>query len=265
MSSTEFQARSSLSVTLSVWRALLLREALTRISGGRAPWVWLLLEPVFHMAFMVTALAVIRHRVVGGIDSAVWVMVGMLAYFMFRRPAMQGIEGISANRALFTYRQVRPIDTVMVRAALEGIVMVIVSLIVLCGAALLGMPVLPDDPLMVFGGFFGLWLLGLGFGMACSVPNELVPEFGHLLKFIMTPLYLLSGVLFPIALVPYPYLNWLMFNPVIHGVEAVRAGYANHYHPPADLSLGYLYAFALVLVLLGLALHVRFVQRLIAR
>ena len=257
--------RSSLGVTLSVWRALLLREALTRISGGRVPWVWLLLEPMFHMAFMVFMMAVIRHRVVGGIDAAVWVMVGMLAFFMFRRPAMQGTEGINANRSLFAYRQVRPADTVIVRAFLEGMLMLIISFVVLSAAALFGLPVLPDDPLLVIGAFFGLWLLGLGFGLTCSVPNELVPEFGQLLKFVMMPLYLVSGAIFPIGMVPFPYRDWLMLNPIVHGVEGVRLGYADYYHAPAGLSLEYLYAWALVLLFSGLALHVRFVQRLIAR
>ncbi len=217
------------------------------------------------MAFMVIVFTVIRHRVIGGIDSAVWVIAGMLAYFMFRRPAMQGIEGINANRALFTYRQVRPVDTVLVRSWLEGSLMLIVAFVVLAGAGLLGLPVIPDDPLLVLGSLFGLWILGLGFAMACSVPNDLVPGFGHLIKLVMTPLYLLSGVLFPITLVPYPYQQWLMFNPVVHGVESIRLGFGAHYHVPAGLSLPFLYAFGFGLLFIGLALHVRFVERLIAR
>lgn len=257
--------RSSFSITLSVWRALLLREALTRISGGRAPWIWVLLEPVVHMAFMVIIMTVIRHRVVGGIDSAVWVMVGMLAFFMFRRPAMQGLEGINSNRSLFAYRQVRPVDTVIVRAAMEGTLMLLVAFVVLGCATLFDKQVFPDDPLMVISSFLGLWLFGLGFGLICSVPNELIPEFGQLLKFIMMPLYLVSGAVFPIELVPYPHRDILMMNPIVHGVEGVRQGYADYYHAPAELSVMYLYAFAFVLIFLGLALHVRFVQRLIAK
>ncbi|HNM20864.1 MAG TPA: hypothetical protein PKJ66_00095, partial [Rhodocyclaceae bacterium] len=59
-------SRSSLSVTLSVWKALLLREALTRVSGGRAPWAWLVLEPVVHIFFLAFVMLVVRQRLVAG-------------------------------------------------------------------------------------------------------------------------------------------------------------------------------------------------------
>jgi len=36
-----------LRVTFSVWKAMFLREAVARLSAGRAAWLWLLLEPVF--------------------------------------------------------------------------------------------------------------------------------------------------------------------------------------------------------------------------
>lgn len=257
--------RSSLSITISVWRSLLLREALSRISGGRVPWVWLLLEPVVHMSFMVFIFTMIGHHVIGGIDVVLWIIVGFLAFFVFRRSATQGVNGINANRALFTYRQVRPVDTILVRSALEGLIMILITLIVLAGAGLLGKSVFPDDPLMVFSAFFGLWLLGLGYGLMFSVPNELIPESGQLLSFAQTPLYLLSGVMFPAGMLPHTYREWVLYNPIVHGVELARVGYANYYHGDPALSLTYLYTCAFALLFFGLALQLRFVQRLIAR
>jgi len=257
--------RSSLGITLSVWRALLLREALTRISGRRAPWLWLLIEPMVHMAFFVFIFAVIGHRVVGGIDSGMWIIIGMLAFFMFRRCAQQGLEGIKANRALFAYRQVRPVDTVIVRAVMEGLLMLIISLVILALAALLGYAVLPDDPLKVLLSLFGLWLVGLAFGLMLSVPNELIPEFGFLVRFLMMPLYLISGVMMPIAVVTPQFRQWLLINPIVHGVESIRLGYASYYHAPSDISLQYLYSVATFMLFLGLLLQVRFSQRLITQ
>lgn len=257
--------RSALSITLSVWRALLLREALTRISGRRAPWLWLLVEPMVHMAFFVTIFAVIGHRVVGGIDSGMWIIIGMLAFFMFRRSAQQGLEGIKANRALFAYRQVRPVDTVIVRAVMEGLLMLIIALVILAIAALLGYTILPDDPLTVFLSMFGLWLVGLAFGLLFSVPNELIPEFGFLVRFMMMPLYLISGVMMPITMVAPQFRQWLLVNPLVHGIESVRLGYANYYHSPGEISLLYLYACATIMLFLGLLLQVRFSERLITQ
>lgn len=257
--------RSSTNITLSVWRALLLREALTRISGGRARWIWLFLEPMVHMAFLVFIFTVIGHRIIGGVDTGTWVITGMLAFFMFRRTGQQGVQGISANRALFTYRQVRPVDTVIVRAVMEGLLMLLISLCVLAAAGLIGYEMLPDDPLQVMASIFCLWFFGLGFGLVLSVPRELVKEFEFLINFSMLPIYLISGVMVPPAMLPPHFREVIMLNPIVHGIESARQGYASFYHTAAGVDLGYLFAWAALLVFLGLALQVRFSRRLIAQ
>lgn len=257
--------RSDYAVTLSVWKALFLREAVARLSAGRAAWLWLLLEPVFHVIFLMFLFTVGRVRVVGGIDTAVWLMVGLLAFFMFRRTATQAKNAISANQALFAYRQVKPVDSVLVRAVLEGFLMIIIAVILFSGSGLLGLGIVPADPLAVLEAFFGLWLVGLGFGLMTSVVSELVPEVGKLIDMIMTPLYFVTGVIFPIASVPQPYRDWLMLNPVAHGLEAARLGFAPYYHAVPELSIAYIYAFALASIFLGLALHNRFAIRLLTQ
>ena len=72
--------RSAVGVTLSVWKALFLREAVHRLFNRRAAWVWLLLEPIVHIVFLMFLFAVVRLRSIGGIDTALWLMVGMLAF-----------------------------------------------------------------------------------------------------------------------------------------------------------------------------------------
>lgn len=257
--------RSATQITWSVWQALFLREALTRISSGRAAWFWLLAEPVLHIAYMVLILVGLRMRNVGGIDGVVWVIAGMLGFFAFRRTGTQAGNGVSANRSLFTYRQVLPVDAVLVRGALEGFMMVLVTAVLLAVAAMFGHDVMPDDPLAVLQAWLALWLFGLGFGLIVSVVGELLPEFNKILGFVMMPLYLISGVMFPISSVPLPLREWLMLNPVVHGLEAMRLGFAPYYHAAPELSLSYLYGGALSSVFLGLALHRRFALRLVTQ
>jgi capsular polysaccharide transport system permease protein len=254
--------RTPTSVTLSVWKALFLREAVNRLRTGRAAWLWLLLEPVIHIVSLMVVFSIIRMRDVGGIDVAVWLMVGMLAFFMFNRTATRSMNAISANGALFTYRQVKPVDTVLVRVSLEGFLMILVAIILFTGAGLFGLDIIPADPMAVLEAFFGLWLIGAGLGLIASVTTQLIPEAGKAIEFSSKPVYFLSGAIFPIAIVPPPYREWLILNPVAHGLEAARLGFAPHYHAIPELSLAYLYGFALVTIFLGLALHHRFAMRL---
>jgi capsular polysaccharide transport system permease protein len=260
----ETAPRSRIAITLSVWNALLLREALSRLFGRRVAWFWLLTEPVFHIAYLMFLFAVVRVRHVGGIDTPLWIMLGLLGYFMFQRPSRQAAGAITANRQLFAYRQVLPVDTVISRALLEGFLMVVVTLLLLVGAGAFGFEVWPDDPLRALVALLGLWCCGLGFGLLSSVAIELTPELGRVLNMLTRPLYMISGVVFPIGALPPPFRDWLMLNPLAHALEAIRLGFAPYYHAVPGVSMGYVFGFALVLLVAGLGMQVAFERRMVA-
>lgn len=257
--------RSPLAVTLAVWRAIFLREALDRLFDMRAAWFWLLMEPVLHIGFITFIFTMMRLRTVGGIDVTVWIIVGMLAFFMFRRTAVQVMHAVDSNKPLFAYRQVKPFDTSIVRGGLEAFLMVMVALVILTVAAFLGHDVLPDDPLQVLAAMFGLWLFGVGYGLVASVLMALVRETEHILKIVMMPLYLISGVIMPISAVPQPYRDLLLINPLVHGLELVRQGFATYYHMVPGVSMGYLYMWGIVSFFLGLVLYRRFALQLVMK
>ncbi|MCC2673172.1 MAG: transporter [Ramlibacter sp.] len=257
--------RTSFEVTRSVWTALLLRESLTRLFSSRGAWFWLLAEPTFHIAYMMIIFTVIRIRHIGGIETAAWIMIGFLSFMAFRRTASQSMQAVNSNQALFTYRQVKPIDTVLTRALLEGVLVVVVSITVIAAAVFVGVDAVPDDPLSVMAVFVGMWLLAVGFALTMSIVVELAREIGKMVNFVMTPLYFISGVIFPIASVPPPYRDWVMLNPLAHGVEAARKAFAEHYHGAPETDITYIYAFALVLLFLGLALHRVFALKLVTK
>lgn len=265
MSARLLKARTPANITIAVWRALFLREALTRIVSRRAAWFWLIAEPIFHISYLMVLYTVVRIRTIGGIDTAIWIMVGLLAFLMFQRTGSQVSSAIESNQSLFAYRQVKPIDTLLVRGALEAFVMIISFTVLLCCAGVWGYSVIPADPLAVLVALTGLWLLGMGWGLITSVAIALVPELGKVLKIVMRPLYFISGVLHPIAAVAVPYRDWLLFNPIVHGLEAARLGFAPTYHAVDGLSISYLYGCALVTVFFGLSLHRHFAVRLVTR
>lgn len=255
--------RSSLLITFTTWKALFLREAITRLATGRDA-LWILLDPIIQILFLVWMFNVIRMRAVGGIETSMWIMVGIASYDMFRSTMSRAMNAVSANKALFTYRQVKPVDTVFVRSGMEGFLMILTMIILFSGAGLFGVTVLPIDPLAVLEAMLGLWLIGLGLALILSVVQDLVPELAKIINIAMMPLYMCSGVIFPMSSIPQPYRDWLLFNPLIHGVEAARLGFSPYYHAIPELSIAYIYGSALVFLFLGLALQVRFTNRLMA-
>lgn len=240
--------------TLAVWQALFLREALDRFFGSRAAWAWLLVEPAMHIGFMSAVWGMMRRNSMGGINVSMWIILGMLSFFLFRRTAVQTLHALDCNKAFFAFRQVRPFDVALVRASVEAFSMVFISLFILGCAAMMGLDVLPDDPLKALLALSGLWLFGLGYGLVTSVCMRLVPDSGHVFQILMMPLYLISCVIMPLTFIPPPYRDWLLWNPLVHGLELVRLGFFSNYHT-LDVSFSYLYAWATGSIALGLALY----------
>lgn len=254
--------RSSGSITWAVWKALFLREAVSRLSAGRAAWVWILLEPVVHLVFLNVLFGVILRSMISGVDGGLFITTGLLGYLITQHTAMRSKEAINANAALFTYRQVLPVDTVLVRAALEAVLLCISSLFLLTGLGLLGYDVIPHDFLGVMMAFVVLWLFGIGLGLVLSVTGGLFPELGKVTDMLFRPLYFLSAVMYPPSAIPPAYQDWLLLNPLVHGIELIRVGYFPQYHTVSGVSVLYVAGVAMATLCLGLALHVRFTTRL---
>ncbi|MDE7065872.1 MAG: ABC transporter permease [Desulfovibrionaceae bacterium] len=250
--------------TITVWQALFLREALDRFFGSRAAWAWLVVEPAMHIGFMGAVWGMMRRNSMGGIDVSMWIILGMLSFFLFRRTAVQTLHALDCNKAFFAFRQVRPFDVALVRASVEAFSMFFISLFILGAAAMLGLDVLPDDPLKALSALVGLWLFGLGYGLVTSVCMRLVPDSGHIFQILMMPLYLISGVIMPLIFIPVPYRDWMLWNPLVHGLELVRLGFFNTYHT-LDVSFSYLYSWVLGSIALGLLLYRGLETRLVTQ
>jgi len=255
--------RSSASITLSAWNALFLREAVSRVSGGRAAWLWLLVENSAHLMILMVLFSSIRHRIMPGFDFALFLAIGIIGYRLFRNTTMRSMAAISANRALFAYRQVKPVDVVLVRAFLEGVIQLFVGIIMFAGMSLVGFDVLPHDPLMVMVVYGLIWIFGTGLGLMLSVGSTLIPEIGRVAELLFIPMYFLSGVLFSPSMVPPALRDWLLLNPIMQGLELARAAFSPGYHAVTGLHVDYLMAFAFFSLFFGLAMHVRFARRLL--
>lgn len=258
--------RSSWQVTLSVWHALFMREVLARTTGDRLGWFWMLGEPVAFIAIMTAIRSLMgRTRLILGADFIPWLIVGITAFFLFREGLTRAMSAIEGNQAMFAYRQVQPIDPVLARCAMEGVLKSLVLLILIGAAALLGEQILPADPLGALWIWISIWVLGLAAGLVVSVAARLVPDIQHVVKMLMLPMFILSGAIFPVQNIPYALRQYLLYNPVLHGLEVLREAFFAGYKAFDGISFAYLWRWNIILLALGLVLHVRFAERLKAK
>ena len=257
--------RSALSVTFAVWNALFLREAVARLSATRGAWVLIILEPVLHACLMLLIYTVLRASSMAGADVAVWLVLGLTGYFTVQNVFQRAMGAVDANKALFAYRQVRPIDTVIVRAGLEAVLGLLILIALLGILAFWGHSIIPDSPMEAMLAFIGLMFCALGVGLILSVLSDLIPEVGNLTLFMFRPLYLLSGAIFPLSAIPIKYREWAFYNPFAHGLELLRSSFFPVYHAAPEANFEYLFGFAALSIFFGLALQVRFSRNLRAQ
>jgi capsular polysaccharide transport system permease protein len=243
-----------------------MREALTRTTADRFAWFWMVAEPIAHVMVMVMIRTVaMKAQLITGAEFVPWMITGLLAFFLFREGLLRSLGAINANKGLFAYRQVKPVDPVLVRCFLEGTLKTFIFLLFIAGGALLGMDIIPQDPLGVIANWVLIWLLGVGAGLLVSAGDSLVPEIGRLVRIAMLPLLIISGVLFPLNFLPHDILEYLLYNPIIHGIESLRLSFFAGYRPLNGISVIYLWLCALSLIALGLMLHIRYEKRLKAQ
>ena len=175
---------------------------------------------------------------------------------------MRSLGAIDMNKSLFAYRQVKPVDTVLVRCYIEFTLKSFIALLFIAGGSLLELPMIPDLPLEAMFSWLSLWMLGLGIGLVVSVLATLVNEIGILIRVITVPLLLLSGVIIPVTLVPLNLQPYLLWNPIVHGLETLRMSFFQNYVSIQGIDLMYLWYWALCSILLGLILHKFFEARL---
>lgn len=260
-------SRSPWRVTLAVWHALFLRETLARLFGSRMAWFWVLAEPAIWIGIFVLIRLVLfdRMKLVYNAEFLPWMITGMTIFLLFRNNMTRSAAAISANQSLFAYAQVKPIDTVLVRCFLEGMTLSFVFVLFILLGQLLDIPLTPNFPLQALWAWLLLWCLGLGVGLVLSVISRFAPEINRILSLMTMPLMILSGVMLPIYTLPHWLQHYLLYNPIVHGVESFRLAFFEHYYTLSTIDLNYLFYWVLGSITLGLALHLRFEMKLKAR
>lgn len=257
--------RSPWQVQRSVLFALILRELKARFGGRWLGAAWIVAEPLAHVLLMVLAFGVVRHRLVPGVDYVMFLVTGLLPFFMFRSLTLRLMGAVDANQGLFGYRQVKPLDALVSRAVLEVSLYSVVYLLVLALMGLLGLRVLPVQPLELMGLSAALLFGGFGMGIALAVLTDDVPRVRSLVRVAVIALYLISGVVVPVQALPVGLHAWLVWNPVLHALELSRnAWFGTAYLPMAQASAAYLGGFALLSLAGALLLYRARRHRLVA-
>lgn len=255
--------RSSGAIMWQTMRALWLRTLSQRFAYRRGGYVWALLEPALQIALLVIVVRGLRGRYDGtiyGQEAVYFFALGIIPFIVFQNIATSCLGAIGSGGALYNFRQVRPFDLVFVRASLEFVIYSIVFLIYLAGMAWWGISVEIADPLQVVISLVLLYGLALGFGLLVDVISTFVEQVRMVFQMVLRVLFFTSGIFFTIEALPAWLRPYLIWNPVLHAVDAIRGASMPGYDSQANL--GYLAFVVAVGLFLGLAAYRRYQYRL---
>lgn len=248
--------RSARDISRSVVFALVLREMQTRFGARRMGAFWMLFEPISHVAVLVLIVAVIRGRHAAGFDYPVFLLVGMVPFFLMRNISLKMMDSISANKALFAYPNIKPFDTFLARTIVECALSSCVYILLMAAFGFwAGYDVRISKPISWLFALLTAILLSFGLGLILSVIAELMPNSRTFIKILFMPLYLLAGIIFPIWTVPPQYLPWLMWNPYLHVVDNLRFSTFEFYPRVYGISFTYPFLVAICLMFSGMLLY----------
>jgi capsular polysaccharide transport system permease protein len=217
--------------------------------------VWTLLEPLAHMLLLVGILGAIRSNPGLAYEYPVFLVTGLIPFFLFQNLANRLMDAIEANRGLYAYRQVKPLDTMVSRALVESVMNLLVYAFTLGIMGWVGFHVMPHQPLEMLGVNLLLILFGGAFGLFAAVLSHDRPRLRSLIRMFMFPLYLASGVIFPVTTLPRQYVEILLWNPLLHLVELSRHAFIPEYALTQGVNALYPTLVMLCLAAMGLLLY----------
>ena len=253
---------SQLGVAARVVTAMILRETRTRFGRNKFGFIWLLLEPMAYVVFVIAVRSFIEHRVPFGQNLLLFILSGILTFRMFSSIASRGMSALSANKALLAYPPVKPVDVIVARLVLEIIIMLVIWVIFY---SLLS--IISEDKVIVsyvkFAEALGaICFLSFSVGTFNAVMATLVPTYERIWGIIRFPLLILSGVFYVPALMPPGMQAVIEWNPILHCVEWVRTAVYLTYDPLLDKT--YVFVIGALFLVTGLLLERAYRHRIMA-
>lgn len=255
--------RNSLTIFLNVQNALIMRELNMRFSSGRMGLFWTFFEPFLQIMIFVLIKLFLFPASESSFDFAVFLALNFIAFNLFKNIVMKSINAFQANKALFVYKQVKPIDTIIARTVIE----IFITLIIIAMFLLLGFYFgfdldSPNLPMVTFG-FLFLLLFAFSFATFAAMLSIYAESFAKIISFLMTALMFTSAVFYTMEVLPVELQSLLLYNPLTHFMEMIH-GYYFLALDDQFVDYNYMLLWTLMLLFSGLWSYLKLEERIIS-
>lgn len=237
--------------------ALILREMGSRYGRSPGGYVWAVLEPLSMIAVLSVGFALIARSPPLGTSFILFFGTGFALFNVYQTVSNTVARSLLFSRALLAYPIVSWVDAVMARFLLNALTGIMVMYLVLSMIILW-----QDDPILIdlqpiVEATALTMVLSLGIGTLNCALIGLIAIWDQVWSIINRPLFLVSGVIFLYEDMPPLAQDILWYNPILHVVGLIRAGFYPTYEA-SYFSGAYVATVALVTLFFGVVLLRRY-------
>ncbi|HIQ27886.1 MAG TPA: hypothetical protein EYH42_05255 [Sulfurovum sp.] len=217
--------RNYLRIFLSVQKALFLRELNMRFSVSRIGLFWTFFQPFFQVLLFVLIKVFLFGRSSENFDFAVFLALNFTAFNMFKNIINKSMGAFTANRGLFVYKQVKPIDTVIARSMVEVFITGIIILIFIMIGFYFQFDMHVKNLGMLSLGFIWLIIFSFSLALCLAVANTFVNSVSKVVGFLMYALIFGSALFYTVDMLSPELQTIILYNPLTHFMEMIHGSY----------------------------------------
>lgn len=245
---------SALRVQLRVIYALVLREIAGQYERSRLGYLWAIIEPIIHLMVLGLFFSLLNHTTAPlGHNLYLFYLTGLLPFFMIIHTGSKVMQGISANKSLLLLPPIKILDILVARGLLSLLTELFVAVLILGIFNFLGIPAIPEDPLLTLSGLLLAWFYGISLGIFMAMLSEIFESWEMIWSQITRVMYFCSGIFYVAEKMPPKIRVVLVWNPVLQCIELLRSGFYSGFSPPW-VRPDYVFFSALCLLTAGCAL-----------
>ena len=205
------------------------RDLAARYAGSLGGASWLIAQPALLLAlytFVFVEIFKVRWpNAAGGatsVDFALMAFAGLSLHAMFADCASRAVGLISGNPN-FVKKQQFPLETIGIALTAASFVQYLaaLALLVVLSVVVYGLP--PWTFLLLPLYLLPFFVLCVGTVWLLSSLGVYLRDLGQIVGMVMTALFFLSPILYPVEFVPEAYRVFIALNPLTFPVEAVRS------------------------------------------
>lgn len=240
------------------WRvayAIVLRDIRTRFGHMRLGYLWAILEPIAHLLTLGTMFFELNSAPPPvGDNLFLFYVTGLIPYLMFSHVSYDVMGATEANNVLLLLPIVKRTDVMVAQAVRQLATELCVGIVIFSISGLLGHQAVPADLLTCATAVLLLWILAIGVGAVGMVLSELFPSYRAFYDALVRLLYFASGIYFSPLAMPDWVRSWLVWNPILQGIDLFRSGFFPQYEPHW-LDVNYLLLWAIAAIGIGFAME----------